>query len=592
MIKHRGPDAGGITTFAIGGHCVCLGHRRLSIVDLSPAGAQPMVGQSNDCCIVFNGEVYNHNVIKEQLSFDKFKGHSDTETILYAIKEFGPTIVADFNGIFAFAFLDFTLKKLYLARDPFGVKPLYYWYSKGRFVFSSEIKPILGLVGTSLSSENLAELLRMRYLPAPDTILSGIHKIRPGHLLEIDLSENNIKILHRSYVKPISNKINLSYREAIEEYGRLFAQAVKRQLMADVEVGMLLSGGIDSALVAYMAQKRLPYKMKAFTIGYEGKDNSDEILDAAETSKILGLEHRFIRINYDDFFGFLKKGISIVEEPLATTSLIPMFYLSQLAASELKVVLTGQGADEPLGGYGRYQGELLINLLPSGGLAILANMLLKIGIKNDSFRRGLCTCRETDTIKRFLGAYTVFNQSEIKGLTGIEDTKSEQRIRYFYDLLFSDLQMTSVEKMMSLDMRMNLADDLLLYTDKITMSHSLECRVPILDLDLVRFIESLPAKYRIKLRQGKVIHKKFANTVLPDKIGKRKKKGFQSPTKKWFKVENNLKDVLLEKNSKFATYFDLRAVDKIILQHQQGYNRERHLFLLLSIKYWMDVFLN
>jgi len=591
LIRHRGPDASGIEAFSVSKHNVCFGHRRLSIVDLSPAGAQPMVGQNKDCCIVFNGEVYNHADLKKRLSGIDFKGHSDTETLLYTLKRYGIESIADFNGIFAFAFFDLDSKKLFLARDPFGVKPLYYWHSNDRFVFSSELKPILKLVDTSLCAKNLAELLRMRYLPAPDTLFSGIHKVKPGHLLEIDLSKDDIQMSQRSYIRPIPDKTKLSYIDARFEYGRLFEQAVRRQLMSDVEVGVLLSGGVDSALVAHMAQKHLLYKMKAFTVGFDKKDDSDEISDAAETAEILGLDHKYIKITIDDFFGFLRKGVSIVEEPLATTSLIPMYYLSHLASSDVKVVLTGQGADEPLGGYGRYQGEVLSNLLPSAILAPIANVLLKAGLKNEKFQRGLYALSEPDIVKRFLRAYTVFRPSEIRSLTGIEDKKSISCVQYFYDLLFSDSQMTSVEKMMSLDMRMNLADDLLLYTDKITMSHSLECRVPILDMELVRFIESLPGKYRIKFKQGKMIHKDFARSVLPGKIVNRKKKGFQSPTKKWFKDENKLREVLLDKSSLFTSYFDTRAVEKIISQHQHDFNKERHLFLLLAIRYWMDEFL-
>ncbi|MBN2475606.1 MAG: asparagine synthase (glutamine-hydrolyzing) [Pirellulales bacterium] len=588
LIRHRGPDDHGIVEVTVGGHRVTLGHRRLAIVDLSEAGHQPMQTTCGRYSLVFNGEVYNHQELRRQLPDVPFRGHSDTETILNAMACQGTDAVARFNGIFALAFVDSVRGTLVLARDPFGVKPLYYWQGAGTFVFSSELKPMLRLVRATLDPASLAELLRLRYLPAPDTLFQGMKKVRPGHLVEIDLASGDLSTSEEPYAAVAPEYSHCEYGEALEEYGRLFESAVRRQLMSDVEVGVLLSGGVDSALVASIAQRHCHGRLKAFTVGFTDRDQADETEDARDTADRLGLEHRVTRIGFDDFLGSVRKCVSIVEEPLATTSLIPMHYLAELAASEVKVVLTGQGADEPLGGYGRYQGELYQRFLPSPLLRLAGPLASLVGVKNDRIVRGLSSLGERFDSERFLSVYSVFSDAEIRGLIGCHDRRSLARLRYFYDLLDCRRRRHSVESMMSIDLRMNLADDLLLYTDKVTMHHSLECRVPILDLELVRFVESLPAKYRVQLGRGKVIHKDYARSMLPESIVRRKKKGFQSPTTAWFRNGNGLREILLDKSSRFSCFFDLAEVEKVLRKHAGGHNRERHLFLLLAICCWME----
>lgn len=264
-----------------------------------------------------------------------------------------------------------------------------------------------------------------------------------------------------------------------------------------------------------------------------------------------------------------------------------MFYLSELAAQHVKVVLSGQGADEPLGGYGRYQGELWHEMIPSGLAGFIQPLAAATGLRNEQLLRGLRALSEKDDIERFLCTYEVFAGGEINRLIGVEDTRSAERVRYFYDLLECTKRKRSVERMMSIDLRMNLADDLLLYTDKISMHHSLECRVPILDLELIRFVESLPADYRVRLRKRKIVHKRFAQNMLPVTIINRRKKGFQSPTQTWFRREAVLRDILLDPSSCFASFFNLNEVEKVLQSHANGYNCERHIFQLLSLNYWM-----
>jgi asparagine synthase (glutamine-hydrolysing) len=590
LLRHRGPDGSGVLSTDTGTHRITLGHTRLAIVDLSPTGHQPMDTRCGRSALVFNGEVYNHSELRQLLGGIDFRGSSDSETVLEWLTARGVPGLAEMNGIFGLAWVDVPAGRLYLARDPFGVKPLYYYADSRRCVFASEIKPIRRLVEDEIDLSNVAEVLRFRSSPSPDPLFSNIRKVRPGHVIEVDLSGAELAVRERSYIPEPPKTAAIPFRDALHTYGALFKRSVERQLMSDVEVGLLLSGGIDSALVGTFAQRHSQYRMKAFTVGYAEADDSDEVCDASETAAALGVEHHVTRISGDDFLSGVRNLVSIIEEPLATTSIVPMFYLSRLAAQHVKVVLSGQGADETGGGYRRYQAEVLHDFVPPFVTRLLGRLPHEIRTKNEALRRGLKSFGIANEVDRFLDVYSVFSSSEIQGLIGRPDERSATRISYFFDLLRCRERSHSVEKMMALDLRMNLADDLLLYTDKVTMHHSLECRVPLLDLELVRFIESMPADYRVRMRRGKYIHKQFGRTVLPSAIVNRRKKGFLSPAGAWFRRKNSVRDILLDRTSRFAGYFDLQAVERLLRDHEAGHNRERHIFLLLNLNYWMAEF--
>lgn len=590
LIQHRGPDDFGIENYSVNNNTIVFGQRRLSIIDLSPAGHQPMNSMCDDYSIIFNGEIYNHLELREKLpSTTKYKGHSDTETILYYLKEFGIDGIKDFNGIFAIAFLDKKKKKLFLARDPFGVKPLYYHQDGNSLIFSSEIRPIKSMVGSeTLNNKALASLLRLRYNASSDTLYNNIKKMLPGHCCEIDLNDKNLNPTHSFYAKKLPVEKKESNISLLHQYGFELEKAVKRQLISDVEVGILLSGGIDSAVVAALAKKHYKGRLKAFTIGFEGQFEEDEIKDAQVTAEFLGLEHHVKKITFSDFLELIEECTKIVEEPLATTSMIPMYYLSKLASEKVKVVLTGQGADEPLGGYTRYKSEIVRQKIPRIITKLILPIVKILKIKNEKLLRGANSLAISDELNRFLAVYEIFSNDEIKKLISVEDSLSRTRINYFYDTLDCKSKKQPIERMMAIDSRMNLADDLLNYTDKITMNFSMECRVPMLDIELIDFIESIPLHLKVNYNQGKLIHKEFAKTILPSEIINRPKKGFKSPTKIWFEKESEkLKDILLSPNSEFSKVFNQSYVSEIILQHQRGYNKEKQIFLLLSIYYWL-----
>lgn len=591
-LAHRGPDGTGSSRIDLGEHSVALGHRRLAIVDPSDAGSQPMSSDCGRYYLIFNGEIYNHRELRAGLRHSSFRGHSDTETLLYCLAERGIEALDELNGIFALAFLDTQQCRLLLARDAFGVKPLYYTEDGVGLGFASELRALRELIAEpEVDTQALSALLRLRFVPAPRTLLSGVRKLRPGHVLEVDLSRSNPATVERPYTGPHhAGAEGLSFDDAVTRYGELLEASVQRQLMADVEVGVLLSGGIDSALVAASAASASGRPVKAFTVGFSERDQADETEAAAETARYLGLRHYQRRINRADFIETLGRCIEIVEEPLATTSIIPMYHLAALASEHVKVVLSGQGADEPLGGYPRYRTALLAPWVPPGAASLLGRGMATVGVRDDRLLRGAATLAERGAVERAVAALQVFDEADIRALTGLSGTHALEDVRYVYEWLGCAGQATPVEQAMSLDLRLNLADDLLLYTDKISMHFSLECRVPMLDRVLIRWLEALPAQYRVRLRGGKRIHKAYARRRLPAEIVDRRKKGFASPTRRWFKDTGILREMLLSTDSRMSCYFDPQEIERVLGEHAAGYDRQRQIFLLLSIQQWLDRF--
>lgn len=588
-IRHRGPDDSGIDELQVGAHRVSLGHRRLSIVDLTAAGHQPMHAADRSAALVYNGETYNHQDLRDRLGGRAFAGHSDSESILYWLKEHGPSGCRDLNGIFALAFVDVAAQAMYLARDPFGVKPLYYMVQDNRVIAASELAPILELANPTIDPASLALLLRLRYLPAPYTLYAGIRKVRPGHLLRVDLSAATPRIEEQAYAGlQVPARSGLSYAEATDEYARQVEAAVDRQMMSDVEVGILLSGGIDSAVVAHFARRYAGKSLKAFTVGFEGQHQENEIEAARETARVLGLDFHQRVIGIDDFLGSLRGISAMVEEPLATTSIVPMHFLSELAASHVKVVLSGQGADESMAGYGRHRGYHISALLPPAVAGVAGRAARALGIRNEQLLRGLGVAALSGEAERLLATFEVFTPGEIRQLTGVEDTRSAEVLDYVYRTWHCADIPEPAARLLRMDLRMGLADDLLLYTDRITMRHSLECRVPLLDLELIRFIESLPLGYKLGARKGKRIHKAAAARILPREIVERRKLGFQSPTRAWFRDSERLRRVFAEHGDGLHGMLDPAAVDAVIDQHAAGENREKQLFLLLTLMFALE----
>ncbi|MBI1194472.1 MAG: asparagine synthase (glutamine-hydrolyzing) [Gammaproteobacteria bacterium] len=588
LLRHRGPDSQGTSRIPLkAGGEITLQHTRLAIQDLSEAGHQPMSSGCGRWHIVFNGEIYNHYDMRRDLSVT-FRGTSDTETLVEYLAAYGiEKTLHRLNGIFAFAAFDTESQRLYVARDPYGTKPLYYVHKNGHLTVSSEIKPVLCANGGApeFDPTGLAIFLRLRYVPSPDTLLHGVRRLRAEHFLEYDPAMDALAVRH--YHRANTARFAGSIDEAVEAYHTRLGEAVGRQLLSDVPVGILLSGGIDSALVASLACKEK--EITAYTVGFGAEYPDCELDDARETARVLGIEHRSVTVDPVSLIDELPKIIHSIEEPLGTTSVMAMWGLSELAKRDVTVVLTGQGSDEPWGGYRRYKIEHLMTRAPFLAWPVLRPLAgLGAFARDEGMARGLACLGVNNVARRFGAAYALFDEDDADRLLPGVKAPVAEGIEYWLDLLAKNERLPSAERMMRVDTHMNLADDLLLYGDKISMAFALEARVPMLDKDLMAFIESLPLEYRSTLRRTKIVHKLAAERYLPAAIVHRPKKGFRVPFSDWSR--NVWKDTvasgLLDETNPMYGLLDRSAVEKTWRRHLSGQDLGRQIFALLTLALW------
>jgi len=594
LISHRGPDASDIIQFESNNNTTTLGHVRLSIQDLSEAGHQPMYSASKEYIIIFNGEVYNHLELREELKEIEFRGHSDTETIVNYIEKFGVDSIKKFNGIFGLAIFDIKNQKLYLARDRFGVKPLYYYHNDNKFIFSSEMKPILKMVSNfHLDVDALNEYLLLRYNPSPKTMVDGIKKLYPGEILEYSLEKHHLQKRVNINKKLISTiKIDESKSEAywVDAVSVTLETAVERQMIGDVEVGSFLSGGIDSALITAIASKYSKHKIKTYCIGFDASAQYNEANDAKRSAEILGTEHYEVIANSSNYMKNLEESTYINEEPNGTENTFAQYEVSKLGAKYTKVILAGQGADEIFMGYGKYSAELKREkyLL----LIQLAKQFkfLFSSPKYHKLQRALYSLTEKDPLNRFEKIYTVYQEREKQRLLQNSFNNHQTGLKYFYNLIPSEL--SALDKMSILDTYTSLSDELLMYGDKMTMATSIEMRVPFLDNDLVALAQKIPHHYKIKNGVHKYILKEVSKRYLPKEIINRPKKGFDMPSLEWFQNELNgdIMKLLCSEESLISNYIDRAEIEKIVLNYKNRKEFDvRKIYLLMNIEHLLQL---
>ncbi len=594
LLRHRGPDSQGYTITNVNDEQVMIAHTRLAIQDLSANGHQPMVDDQERYVLAFNGEIYNHLELRKKLTGVSFKGHSDTETLFHFLMRFGTEKLNELNGIFAFAFLDKQQGTLTLARDRFGVKPLYYCQTRDSLSFGSELKWILHTMpSTSINRQALYNFLRLRYCPSPQTLMDNVYKVSPGEVVQWRLTK--LPFETTSWLMSEKNTINAptNASKALDAYDQVLGQAVERQMLADVPLALLLSGGVDSGLLAHYLKGHDPENLVAYTAGFAKATAADELDEARETAHHLGLEHRPVIMTVRDFFATMRKMVSIVEEPLGSSSLLPLYFLTRAIRRDgYKVALSGQGVDELWGGYFRYQAQQLMHYLPPVRPSGLG--LLKKVVPGESFRRGINGWLQTDPFDRLIETYAVFDQPSLNSLfRGGFNPNRQRDLRTLLDQRAQQFNLKNTNSsglMMGLDLRMGLADELLLYTDKISMHHSIEVRVPFLDHRLVQLVEALPQNHKLGLGRSKILHKRLATRHLPTKIVHRKKKGFNIPLKDWFRtpVAQNVVEDMCSDRGWFGQHFDQRYVRQLFLQHQSGkHDFSKQLFLLSTLFYWL-----
>ncbi len=520
-IAHRGPDDSGFYRDA---HAA-LGHRRLSIVDLA-SGHQPMTSESGDLWIVFNGEIFNHAALRETTLEPRghvYQSHSDTETILHAYEEFGADSPTHFRGMFAYAIWDRWERKLFCVRDRLGIKPFYYFWNGREFIFGSEIKALLQhpLVSAALEDSLLPEHLALGYSSGEKTLYRGIHRLMPGHTLTIETQGPEAgKLQIRRYwdvPEPGAAEVH-SEVEWIAECERRLEETVRMRLMADVPLGMFLSGGVDSSLIAAFMKQMVSGPVKSFAVGYKEAEFS-ELSYAREVSQAIGTEHHEVRIGMDQFFNVLPKLIWHEDEPITWPSSVSLYFVSKLAAEQVKVVLTGEGSDELFGGYGRYHFYLLNQkflgawkLLPGGLRKKLREQVAHSPMLSAPVRRklshtfvGLGDDLESLYLDNF---YAAFPASERAGLGQAGDAYANYRT-YFA----AGSKRSGLDQLLYADQKTYLAE-LLMKQDQMSMATSIESRVPFLDHTFVEFAARVPRQYKLHGSTGKYLIKKVAEKLI------------------------------------------------------------------------------
>ena len=569
-IRHRGPDDEG---FYLDNY-ISLGHCRLSIIDLSERGRQPIFNEDKSLCIIFNGEIYNFQELKKDLEKKghKFFSKTDSEVILHLYENYKEDCVEFLNGIFAFAIWDIKNRELFLVRDRIGVKPLYYYFRDDKFIFSSEIKAILEHnIKREINLEALNHYFRLMYVPAPLTMFKNIFKLPQGHYLKF--RNGNIEIKKYWDIKDFTNL--KTEGEIIEKIQELIKKSVKGQLISDRPVGIFLSGGIDSTSVLGVAQELTKNKIKTFSVGFDVDDSNDKFNAdfklARQTSRFYDTEHHELIIKSKDILNNLEKVIYHMDEPVAEPTQVATMLLAEYAKKEVAVVLGGDGGDELFGGYKRYYYSYLLDKYKF--VRFSPFLKTKVYLKFMSQKEG-----------------------EINKILNKDINDGKQTFALFKNNYFNSNE-NFVNQYMLADLRTWLVDESLMRSDKMTMANGLEERVPVLDHQLVELSARIPSKYKIAGKnQGKAIFIKAMKKYLPKHIlESEQKKVWLTPMGRWLKKE--LKDFaysVLKSNyySETKNYFNFLNAQKMLRDHIEG--RKYNLGLiwaLIAFQIWCKNYL-
>jgi len=611
MMIHRGPDDEGVyinhqlqATSHQSKPSVGLGHRRLSIIDLSVSGHQPMCNEDGTIWIVLNGEIYNYIELVKDLreKGHKFKSNTDTEAIIHLYEEYGEECVKKLRGMFAFTIWDEKEEVLMLARDRPGKKPLLYYYKNGIFCFSSEFSSLLasGLIDKEIDPKAINYYLTFGYIPAPMTIYKNVYKLPPAHILIFKNGQVNIK---RYWNLDYAKKIEISEEEAASEVLRLLKEAVKIRLQSDVPLGAFLSGGIDSSTVVALMSQLSSKRVKTFSIGFDDEDYS-ELKYANKVADTFNTEHHefVVKPNVIEILPIL---IDHYGEPYADSSAIPTYYVSRQTKQHVTVALNGDGGDEVFAGYERYQAVLLSEMYQKIP-AILRNPLFQtIGnLIPDSFGQK----DRLKRIKRFIeGAHLPLSKRYLQWIGMFtekvrDDMYTDEFLREVPDsdplsiiskTLNSLNGLSLLDRLLHTDTMTYLPDDLLVKVDITSMANSLECRSPFLDHHLMEFAASLPAEYKLRRFIKKYILKKAVENIIPKDNIYRRKMGFAVPVGRWFRGELKgfLQETLLSQDSLKRGYFKPDKIKDIVFQHTSGQKDwSFQLWSLLMLELWHQRF--
>jgi asparagine synthase (glutamine-hydrolysing) len=590
-IAHRGPDDEG---YLISGP-LGLGFRRLSIIDLA-GGHQPMSDAEETVWIIFNGEIYNFKELRTDLESrgHRFRTRSDTEVIIHGYKEWGTEVFNRLNGMFGLAIWDVKRNRLVVARDAMGIKLIYYRLAHGQLTFGSEIRAVAAADEGEPDVDPVALnlFLRFRYTPSPLTIFSGIRKLAPGTMLVIEGGECRERRWYNYTPAPFPNKKGDA--EATDELLELYRGAVKRHLLSDVPVGVLLSGGLDSGLLlALMNEQGGPWP--AYTIGYGDTFKDDELRDAAETAKLLGANHIRVQLDRQEFEDALPRIVQSLEEPVASSSIVPMYFISQRARQDVKVVLIGQGPDELFGGYKRHLGVHYGSwwrALPGSLRSSLGSAMTRLP-RNETLKRGANSLGISDRLERYQRVFSISAASEVGALfrDDVLDGNAFGLVDHWGDLIPQMKQLDELGGFQFLEIRSSLPDELLMYADKLSMAHSLEARVPYLDRTVVEYAQRLDAGFKVRNGSRKWLHRRVCEKFLPSQVMHRKKRGFGvNVVDEWFDTAagGQFRDILMNDGSLIFGLLKPESVRKVLRDHQlKRHDNHKLLFSLVMLEQWL-----
>ncbi|MGQ9661775.1 MAG: asparagine synthase (glutamine-hydrolyzing) [Kiritimatiellia bacterium] len=599
QLRHRGPDQRGIYT----DEHVSLGHRRLSIIDLSENGRQPMTNEDGTVILVFNGEIYNFQQLRNLLEpkGHAFRSQTDSEVIIHGYEEYGTQIVEKLRGMFAFAIWDRKKRILLLVRDRIGIKPLYYYWKDGRLIFASEIKAILEdrSVSRELDPQALYDYLGFEFVPAPATMFRGISKLPAGHYLILCEDWLSLSRYWEPSFAPRPEKITFS--EAVERERALLDEAVSSHLVSDVPLGVLLSGGLDSSLIVAMMRRHVSGQLRTFTIGYPDETFS-ELDYAQEVAERFETDHHVLMI--DEFKPqYIEQALWHLDEPMTDLSTVPLLLACQQAREHVTVCLSGEGGDESYAGYDRFKASRLeryYRLLPrplrKRVIAPLAQRL-----PDQPQKKGF-----VNTFKRFIeGAELPEKGQHLRWqffLTNGQDRllfKKEFQERVVMDafrLLDDYLRRCDatdvVNREIYLDLRFMMTNSVLMKVDKMSMANSLEIRVPLLDHVLVEFLASLPGKWKLNGLETKHILRAALRGLLPDRIVNRGKQGYSLPVKQLLRTQ--LKSYMIEllhESPLIREHVQMEELDRLISEHlEMKHNHNHILWALMNVAIWQQRF--
>ncbi|MDR1627382.1 MAG: asparagine synthase (glutamine-hydrolyzing) [Oscillospiraceae bacterium] len=584
LIVHRGPDNAGY--FA--DKDISMGFRRLSIVDLD-GGNQPIYNETNTLVLNFNGEIYNYQDIKEELikKGHKFYTKSDSEVIIHGFEEWGHGILNKLRGMFAFAIWDRDKKSLFLARDFFGIKPLHYAKHDDNFIYASEIKSILVFPGfkRNLNKKTLDRYLSFQYAVPPETFFEGIYCLLPGHYMTVKDGEIDIK---RYFKASFNINENLHLDEAVKSIENVFKDSIEAHKISDVEVGCFLSSGIDSSYISSYFPGQ-----KAFTVGFEFGEKYNESSWAKNLSKITGLDHHYKLITSEEFWGNVEKVQYYMDQPLADPSCVALYFVCKLASKYVKVVLSGEGADEFFGGYTVYNEPQVFRMYQKIVPQCVRTFLSKFVKKIPFYFRGQSYIirGEYATENKYIGNAFIFTFEDKQKI--LKDSSIASKPQDLCSDFYKETKnYDDVTKMQYLDINLWLVGDILLKADRMSMANSLELRVPFLDKEVFNVASTIPANLKINKENTKYTLRIAASKKLPENTANKEKLGFPVPTRIWLRDQKYYEIVKKVFCSKIAQkFFNTDEILKFLEDHYKGkWDNSRKIWTIYTFIIWYNIY--